>query len=203
MTLRGLAPSKQKSGTKDPLLHREEQDQRVLDRCLEGESEAFSEIIEAYKNSLYPMIYRWVGQKETAEEILQDIFLKAFRQLKKFRRESKFSTWLFQIALNRCRDFYRSQRVKREEPLNPEIPILDTKPREDENVSAHQEILRLREALKSLPPIYREALSLRYLNEMTHEEIAQTLGESLSNVKMRVTRGLIRLRKKFQKERSL
>ncbi len=203
MTLRGLAPSEQKSGTKDPLLHREEQDQRVLDRCLEGESEAFSEIIEAYKNSLYPMIYRWVGQKETAEEILQDVFLKAFRQLKKFRRESKFSTWLFQIALNRCRDFYRSQRVKKEEPLNPEMPILDTKPREDENVSAQEQFLCLRDALKSLPPIYREALSLRYLNEMTHEEIAQALGESLSNVKMRVTRGLIRLRKKFQKGRIL
>lgn len=203
MTLRGLAPSKQKSGTEDHLLNREEQDQRVLDRCLEGEAEAFSEIIEAYKNSLYPMIYRWVGGKETAEEILQDVFLKAFRQLKKFRRESKFSTWLFQIALNRCRDFYRSQRVRKEEPLNPEMPILDTKPREDENVSAQEEILRLRQALKSLPPIYREALSLRYLNEMTHEEIAQALGEKLSNVKMRVTRGLIRLRKKLQEGRNL
>jgi RNA polymerase sigma-70 factor, ECF subfamily len=178
---------------------RDEQDHQILSRCLKGETEAFSQIIDAYKQSLFRLVYRWVGHPDTAEEILQDVFLKAFRQIKNFRGESKFSTWLFQIALNRCRDFYRSRKSKPEEPLAPERPLEDGGPREDEKLGALEEAGRLRRALASLPPIYREAVSLRYLSEMSNEEISQATGESLSNVKMRVARGLIKLRKNLEK----
>jgi RNA polymerase sigma-70 factor (ECF subfamily) len=179
-------------------LQREEQDQKIIRRCLQGETEAFADIIETYKLRLYEMVYRWVGQKELSEEILQDVFLKAFRQLKNFRGESKFSTWIFQITLNRCRDFYRSKRGKKEPLSIEEISLQDTSPPSDQRAMTRQETHRLREALQMLPPIYREAISLRYLSEMSNEEIAQTLGESLSNVKMRVSRGLMKLRKKLE-----
>ena len=181
------------------------EDQKILGRCRNGDTEAFSGIIEAYKNPLYTLIFKWVGQKEGAEEILQEVFLKAFRQFKNFRGESKFSTWLFQIAINRCRDFYRSARVKREEALNPDLPLVDSKPKEDELLHTRREISRLRGALEDLPPIYREALALRYLNEMSIEEIAGALGEGLSNIKMRISRGLMKLREKlehYEQERS-
>jgi len=178
---------------------REEQDLRILSRCLKGETEAFSQIIDAYKQPLFRLVYRWVGHPDTAEEILQDVFLKAFRQIKNFRGESKFSTWLFQIALNRCRDFYRSRRNKPEESLSLERPLEDGGPREDEKLGTQEEADRLRRALASLPPIYREAVSLRSLSEMSNEEISQATGESLSNVKMRVARGLIKLRKNLER----
>lgn len=177
---------------------RDEEDRKVLSRCRQGDTESFARIIEAYKTPLYHLIFKWVGHKEGSEELLQDVFLKAFRQLKNFRGESKFSTWLFQIAINRCRDYFRSPRTRREEELNPDLPLADPKPREDEMLNTQEEVSQLRRGLEALPPIYREALSLRYLSEMSHEEIAQRLGEKLSNVKMRVARGLMKLRKKLE-----
>jgi len=178
---------------------REEQDRQILSRCQQGDAEAFRGVIEAYKTPLYHFIFRWVGQQEGAEEILQDVFLKAFRQIKNFRGEAKFSTWLFQIAMNRCRDFYRSARTRKEEALDPEMPVVDSRPKEDELLQSRREIENLRSAVESLPSIYREALSMRYFAEMSIEEIAKNLGEGLSNIKMRISRGLIKLKAKLEK----
>ncbi|MFO1518732.1 MAG: RNA polymerase sigma factor [bacterium] len=181
--------------------NRDEEDRKILDLCREGETESFARLVEAYKTPIYGIIFRWVQEPQRAEEMTQEVFLKAFRQMKNFRGESKFSTWLFQIAVNLCRDFSRSKKVKKEESLPPEKPIEDPHPQADERVNRKEEIRLLQNALQTLAPIYREALHLRYLNEMSHEEIAQTLGESLSNVKMRVARGLIQLRKKLEENR--
>jgi RNA polymerase sigma-70 factor (ECF subfamily) len=178
---------------------REEQDRQVLSRCREGDTEAFRDVIEAYKNPLYHLIFRWVGHQEGAEELLQDVFLKAFRQIKNFRGESKFSTWIFQIAMNRCRDFHRSARTRKEEALDPDMPLVDSRPKEDELLQSRHEITRVRSAVESLPAIYREALSMRYFAEMSIEEIAKSLGEGLSNVKMRISRGLVKLKSKLEK----
>jgi len=176
---------------------REEADRAILKRCLQGDAESFGEIVEAYKYPIFERIYRWVGHKETAEEITQDVFMKAFRQAGNFRGESKFSTWLYQIALNRCRDFYRSAKNQREQALIPEASLESPGPPEDETASLAEDVVRLRKGLEKLPPIYREALSLRYLSEMSNEEIAKATGENLSNVKMRISRGLIKLRKQL------
>lgn len=181
---------------------REEADREVLKRCLRGETESFGEIVEAYKHSIFERVYRWVGHAETAEEITQDVFMKAFRQAGNFRGEAKFSTWLYQIALNRCRDFYRSGKSRKEQPLPPDTALESPAPLEDEKAGRAEDAARLRRALEKLPPIYREAVSLRYLDEMSNEEITKVTGESLSNVKMRVSRGLMKLREHLGKEES-
>jgi len=175
-------------------------DLEVLRRCRQGDVRAFAELVDRYKNGVFRLMFQWVRQKEIAEELAQDVFLKAHRDLGNFRGDAKFSTWLYQIALNRCRDHWRSRKRRPEVPV--EAPILATEPAKspasDAELQAKEEGARLRRALDSLPEIYREALTLRYFSDLSHEEIAAISGEGLSNVKMRVARGLAQLRKKLE-----
>ncbi len=178
---------------------RDEIDRELVRLCQEGETEAFGRLVQSYKVEIFCRIFRWVGQKELAEEIAQEVFLKAFRDLKNFRGEAKFSTWLFQIALNRCRDFWRSkQRLPPPGPALEEIQLEDLAPGADEEMERRRRVQELRQALSKLKPKYREALSLRYITGLSNSEIAELTQEGLSNVKMRVARGLSQLRKELE-----
>ncbi len=183
-------------------LQREALDHALVERCQAGETGAFAELVEAYKNEVFARVYRWVGDREAAEELSQDIFLKAFRSLKKFRSDAKFSTWLFQISLNACRDFWRSQRRHqlRKNKLH------EAQRQEGELVAMSQDLAlaedfsKLYASLEKLPASYQEVLRMRYLLEMPHAEIAKQLGEKLSSIKMRTLRGLLKLRKILEKQ---
>ncbi|HKY64233.1 MAG TPA: RNA polymerase sigma factor [bacterium] len=177
-------------------------DLEALGRCRAGDSSAFAELVDRHKDAVYRWVYSWVGRKESAEELAQDVFLNAFRNLGNFRGDSKFSTWLHQIALNRCRDHWRSRQRKPESLVEEEYLARVESPRASSEVSAvaRQEAEALRSAMAELPDIYREALSLRFFGDLPYEEIAAMLGENLSNVKMRVMRGLAQLRRKWKGE---
>jgi len=157
----------------------------------------FAQLIETFKNPIFSQMLRWVGQRELAEEMAQDVFLKAYRNIGKFRKDAKFSTWLFQIALNRARDYWRegksravSQALLREETLEAK-----PSPSAEEEIQSKNEAERLRTALNQLKADYRETLSLRFLSDLSLQEVAELTGEGLSNTKMRVLRGLTQLRK--------
>lgn len=175
-------------------------DLEALRRCRQGDRQAFAELVERHRNGVFRLIYRWVGQKELGEELAQDVFLKAFRDLSNFREESKFSTWIYQIALNRCRDHWRSQSRKPESALvHDAIPDQPSElPSPETEVERIGDAGRLRQALQELPGIYRDALSLRYFGESNYEEMSEISGEGVSNLKMRVARGLAQLRKKLE-----
>ncbi len=182
-----------------PLPQTDVQDLEIIRRCQKGEWGLFASLVDKYKRWVFSHLYRWVGQKETAEEMAQEVFLKAFQDLKNFRKQAKFSTWLFQITLNQTRDFWRSQKRKEEKRGELSAASLSNFSKEgsEDLMIVEETITQLRAVLQSIPPIYRETLSLRYLSELSLEEIAQVQGEGLSNVKMRVARGLDQLRKKF------
>jgi len=184
---------RQKSPSQDP-------DLEALRRCRQGEAQAFAEIVERHKNGVFRLIYRWVGQKERAEELAQDVFLKAYRDLANFREEAKFSTWIYQITLNRCRDYWRSQKRRPENSVAPEAMFAEAseEPSPETRAGTLAEAERLRRALDALPGIYRDALSLRYFGDLNYEEMAEICGEGLSNLKMRVARGLAQLRRKLE-----
>ncbi|MCE9625470.1 MAG: sigma-70 family RNA polymerase sigma factor [Deltaproteobacteria bacterium] len=175
-------------------------DLEALRRCRQGDRQAFAELVERHQNGVFRLIHRWVGQKERAEELAQDVFLKAFRDLSNFREESKFSTWIYQITLNRCRDYWRSQRRGSEKSFVHEA--IHSQPSEDPSPETEAVSLgeagRLRQALDELPGIYRDALSLRYFGDRNYEEMSEISGEGVSNLKMRVARGLAQLRKKLE-----
>jgi RNA polymerase sigma-70 factor (ECF subfamily) len=139
-----------------------------------------------------------VGHRETSEELSQDVFLKVFKELKNFRGEAKFSTWLYQVTLNRCRDHWRKQQRRREEQEFKDGSIGGSvRAKVEAVVAAKEQAAHLRKVLASLPPIYQEAVSLRFFGEMSYDEIAEATGVHLSNVKMRVARGLVQLRKRM------
>lgn len=177
-------------------------DQECLGRCRAGDRSAFAELVDRHKEVVYRWIYSWVGVAESAEELAQDVFLRAYKDLGSFRGDAKFSTWLHQIALNRCRDHWRSRRRKPESLVEEAYFATVESPRgsAESSAAAHEESEALRSALAELPDIYREALTLRFFGELPYEEIASLLGENLSSVKMRVMRGLAQLRRKWKGE---
>jgi len=174
----------------------------AITQCQQGDTEAFGRLVEHRRNWVFGHVFRWVGQKEKAEELSQEIFVKAFSQIRSFRGQSSFSTWLFQIMKNHCRDFWRSKEyrqsltgsldeIQRQPALSPEA---------ESNALRQEEQMKMKLALATLPEIYREALSLRYFSELSYEEMAQTLEKKVSSLKMRVARGLDLLRKKLRDE---
>jgi RNA polymerase sigma-70 factor, ECF subfamily len=167
--------------------------------CQKGEKAPFAKLVDHYKNWIFGLIFRWVGQKEVAEEMAQEVFLKAFAQIRNFRGESKFSSWLYQISLNRCRDYWRSREFRRRQDATleeiAERPALS--PQAEQEILLRQQQKAVRLALESLPEIYREALTLRYLQELSYEEMAEHLQQGISSLKMRVMRGLDLLKNKL------
>ncbi len=176
----------------------QQEELELLRRCQEGDLKSFAQIIDRYKQKIFGMIYRWVGEKQISEDLAQEVFLKLYRELKNYRGEAKFSTWLYQVTLNCCRDHWRKQQRRRGEEEFQDGSIGGrTDPKIEEIVEAKETATHLRKVLASLPPIYQEAVYLRFFGEMSYEEIAEATGVHLSNVKMRVARGLVQLRKRM------
>lgn len=180
----------------------EDLDLEALRRCRQGERRAFAEIVDRHKSGVFRLVYRWLRHKERAEELAQEVFLKAYRELDKFRGDAKFSTWLYQIALNACRDDWRSRQRRPETPLAPELLISQASPEAgpEAQLGAEREAESLRRAMSGLPEIYREALMLRYFADLSYEEMAERSGEGISNLKMRVARGLAQLRQRMERQ---
>ena len=169
--------------------------------CQAGSPEAFARLVDHYRQWVFALIFRWVGRKEVAEEMVQEVFLKAFAKIKGFRGEAKFSSWLYQITRNRCLDFWRSREFR-----NGELEIVDFEPPEaglalspqaEEELQQKRRNQNLRRVLESLPAHYREALTMRYLHELSYAEMAELSGEGISKLKMRVLRGLDVLKTKI------
>lgn len=173
---------------------------------LAGNTQKFHELIRPYERSAYVMAFSMLKNEADAEDAAQEAFLKAYRGLRSFRAESKFSTWLMSIVMNEARNRLRSRaRVKMES--------LDESPGEERHVSPAllrdwreipSETLErmevralLRDAIMALSPIYREVLLLREVEEMSVEESAEALGISRGAVKVRLHRARLMLQKRL------
>lgn len=183
-------------------------DAELLERARRGDTRAFYELVHLYERSVYWIAFGMLGNAADAEEITQETFLKCYQHLDQFRGESKFSTWLTQIAVNEARQRLRRQRPDLFESLEASVELPDggrwlrwftADWRENpEQRYAAEELRRLvTEAVQSLPPIYRTVLLLRDLQAMTNQEVAQVLGLSLPAVKSRLLRARLQLREKL------
>ncbi len=181
----------------------ERSDQQLLDSYLKGEGNEnqLETLIKRYLKPIYSFAYRFIGDRQEAEDITQETFVKVWKNLKKFDRKKKFKTWIFAIAKNTCLDW---QKKKRTIPLS----VLDNKagfPFAEaikDPVLLPSELLErkdiavtLNKALESLSPKYRLVLLLRYNDHFTFREIAEVLGEPLHTVKSRHRRALTQLKK--------
>lgn len=175
-----------------PLEHLD--DGALVEQCLAGRREAFDLLVERHRRQIYQLCYRFVGHHEEASDLAQDVFVRAYRSLRGFKRRSAFATWLYRIGVNVCLNRV-SAKTPRFEPLDS-IDRVDARGEPaDAGLMRQETTARVREAIARLPPKQRATLILRAYHELPHEEIANVLGGSVGAVKANFFHALANLRK--------
>lgn len=171
----------------------------LIARSLRHDREAFGLLVERYAEPVVTLTRRLVGDREDAEDLAQETFLAAFRSLALFRGEARFSTWLYRIAVNKCRDWLRSRRPlaplsdqEDDEGAGPELAIETHDP---ERALLQKELAgSLEQAIQTLPPSHREAFVLKHVEGLSYEEMSEVLSVGRDALKMRVYKARVRLR---------
>ena len=170
------------------------EDGYFIDKCLNKEPAAFGLLVEKYKSGIYALAYAKLGNFHDAEDITQEVFLKAYQKLRTLRRGDNFHAWLYAITSNLCKNFLRSQSRQPDREL---IANQAPKNNADSSMAAYHKASLyepLYDALEELPEIHRQVLTLYYLGGMSSLEIAQFLGMSESTINMRLSRARDRVR---------
>lgn len=169
----------------------------LIERCLQGDQVAWEQIVRQNWRKVFNIAYRFVGRHDEAEDLTQDVFLKIFKALHTFDRRANFQTWLVSVSRNLCIDHYRSVRKERE-TVARDVDASDLMPVSTERgphglLEQHDLKQRIRLALGELPPLLREAVVLRDLQEFSYQEIADKLHLPEGTVKSRINRGRLEL----------
>ncbi|HOT35739.1 MAG TPA: sigma-70 family RNA polymerase sigma factor [Candidatus Latescibacteria bacterium] len=174
-------------------------DEDLLAQSLDGSVNAFEVIVNRYKDRLFNFVVRFVGDQETAEDIVQETFLRAYRNRDTFQAVAKFSTWIYTIAGNLAKSELRRRKrwrflslgSKDEHGNTFELPDVASNPdRDAETLLAEAKI---EDAIARLPDHYREAIILRDIEGLDYDEISTIVGVPLGTVKSRINRGRLRL----------
>jgi len=168
------------------------QERAWLEQAIEGDKAAFGKLIEAFQGPVYNLAYRMLNNSGEAEEAAQEAFVRAWTKLNMYDPKRKFSTWLLSITSNYCIDQIRKRRallLSIDEPLPPHPALTSDKAKgpEAQMASSEQQDL-VQGLLQELPEEYRTAVILRYWQEMSYEEIAETTGSTISAIKSRLFR---------------
>jgi RNA polymerase sigma-70 factor, ECF subfamily len=180
-------------------------DEELVARSIGGDSESFNELVLRWERPIYALAYRTIGREEDARDVCQETFLRAFRALPGFRGQAKFSSWLYRIALNLCRDWIRRERrapiVQPPEDVDVMELAAASEPSESiEDLVARKDLSRaVEKAMSLLPDEQRTAIVLKEYHGLTFQEIAELLGCPLSTVKTRLYQGLTVLRRELAK----
>ncbi|MCF8010953.1 MAG: sigma-70 family RNA polymerase sigma factor [Clostridiales bacterium] len=179
-------------------------DEQLVTRFKKGNVEAFEELVSRYEVKIYNLAYRFTGNYTDAGDLAQEAFIRVYRALSKFRGDSSFSTWMYRIASNVCRDELRKQRRKKsvslEEmgPAGGELVVPDTARTPDEIAVSRDLQERIQKYLNELSPDYRLILVMREIQELSYEEIASILKCSMGTVKSRLSRARGALKNKIK-----
>jgi RNA polymerase sigma-70 factor, ECF subfamily len=180
-------------------------DEELVARSRGGDVESFNQLILRWERPIYALAYRVIGREEDARDVCQETFLRAFRALPGFKGQAKFSSWLYRIALNLCRDWSRRQRRSPVAQLSEETDLdslaAEHGPTESiEDLVARRELSAVVEQIMALlPEEQRTAIILKEYHGMTFQEIADLQGCPLSTVKTRLYQGLTVLRRHLQR----
>lgn len=161
-----------------------------------GEREAFEELVRQSFSDTYTLAYRLTGRQEDALDVTQDAYLRAWKGIGKFRGEARFSTWIYRITANAASSHTSRRRRDRTEPLDEAIDAADERPEVHPADSAErtEDASELARALQVLPAKQRAVVVLKDVYALSHEEISDELGISVSAAKVRLHRGRKRLR---------
>lgn len=184
-------------------------DEQLVARLKAGDAEAFDLLFRKYGPPLLNFINRIIGDRDRAEDLLQETFLRVFRHLARYRPQARFSTWVYRIATNLCYNELRARRRHRlvsidgSERARIESSLSGSGRQSDDPhalVVLDEEVRRVEEAIRSLPENERIVLVLRFYNEHTYAEIAEILACPLGTVKSRLHAAVRRLRQAIREE---
>ena len=165
-------------------------EKELVERFQNGEKDVFNELVIKYQGKIYNLVYKYVSNSETARDLSQEIFIKAFRALPRFKRQSAFYSWLYRIAINLCIDFIRQQ--KRGQTLsfedlttggNDEVVFNDVSPLPPDQAEAKELGYIIGKAVEQLPPKQQRVFNLRYQDGLQLKEIAAQLDRSEGTIK--------------------
>jgi RNA polymerase sigma-70 factor (ECF subfamily) len=177
----------------------------LIERCLEGNQQAWNEIVRRYWRKVFNIAYKFVGRQDEAEDLTQDIFLKLFKSLKTFDRRANFSTWLISVSRNLCIDHYRSMRREYDVVTHDVDVVSLARPSALDSpqtaLEQRDRVALLRAALDKLAPSLRTAVMLRDIQELSYQEIADKLHVPEGTVKSRINRGRAELARQIARLR--
>ena len=179
-------------------------DEELVARSMGGDLDSFNQLVLRWERPIYALAYRVIGREEDARDVAQETFLRAFRALKGFKGQAKFSSWLYRITLNLCRDWIRRERrtpvVQAPEGVDVIELAGESTPSEtiEQLVSRHEIGRAVGKAMSQLPEEQRTAIILKEYHGLTFQEIADLLDCPLSTVKTRLYQGLTVLRKQLR-----
>jgi RNA polymerase sigma-70 factor (ECF subfamily) len=184
-------------------------DEELVAKAQAGDQESFNQLVTRWERPIYALAYRTLGREDDARDVVQEAFLRAFRGLKGFKGQAKFSSWLYRITLNLCRDWMRKNR---------RAPLVQVPEGDDATDLAEQipssaesvEVLVARRemsaavtrAMAELPEEQRTAILMKEFHGLTFQEIAEALDCPLSTVKTRLYQGLTVLRRRLERQQA-
>ncbi|MBI4686601.1 MAG: sigma-70 family RNA polymerase sigma factor [Nitrospirae bacterium] len=171
----------------------QDEEHSLIKQCADGVADTYAILVERYQDMIYNIAYRMSGNSESAKDLAQESFISAYNNLRNFRNDSKFSTWLCSIVINKCRDYLKSQKQHISFDEIPEIPSAKASPEED--ISKKQIIDRVQTALNMLPKDYREVVVLKHIEGLDYGEMAVILNINANTLKVKTHRGREMLKK--------
>jgi len=176
-----------------------EEEVTLVTAAKEGDSDAFSELFKATSTEVYTLAFRLTGNQEDAHDVAQEAYLRAWRSLKRFRGDARFSTWMFRVTVNCAMSHLARRNKTRHEDLPDDTGVADERPEADPEIMAEAGLLRDRvtAALADLPPRLRAVVVLRDIYDLPHDAIAAELGITEAAAKVRLHRARRKLREKL------
>ncbi len=181
-------------------------EQRIIQRAKNGDRDAFAELVDLYKDKIYHVSYRMLGNRQEAEDVAQETFLRVYANLDSYDPKYKFSTWIYRIASNLSIDVIRKR--KKNLSIDAEITgadgvdwhdrLADTSKGPEEEVLTDELQEEVQGAIMGLSPKYRVVMLLRYIENLSLQEISEVVQLPVSTIKTRIHRGREALRKKLR-----
>jgi len=188
----------------------EADDLRLVERLRTGEERAYEELLTCFQQPVYALAMRLLGDTSEASDVVQEVFLKVFRNIASFRGQSTLKTWIYRITVNEAHNarrwFFRHRRAEVELDSDPDEgrnwkeTLADGARSPFEEARDREQRLLIEAALRRINPIFREAVVLRDITDLSYEEIAAVLEVSLGTVKSRILRGWDALRQELAGE---
>ncbi|MDT4953247.1 MAG: hypothetical protein QOJ02_1385 [Acidobacteriota bacterium] len=178
-------------------------DCELVTRAVAGREDSFEELVRRYQRPIAAYVYRMVGNYEAALDLTQEVFIKVYNSLTRYRSEFKFSTWIYKIAHNSAVDHLRRHSTREQSLLNEfdgeqrELPIESRRISPEQEYAGKERRAEIEQVVRGLPAAYRELILLRHSHDLSYDEIAEVTGLPLGTVKNRLFRAREVMRQLF------